>query len=81
MGVTLKDVAREAQMSTATASRVINGHGNGVLLPNLYGEFFSEIIRGTAETPVVLMNTPVRGYGHSAFCVGRVSMTFPWRAS
>jgi len=22
-----------------------------------------------AETPVVLMNTPVRGYGHSAFCV------------
>jgi len=44
MDVTLKDVAREAQMSTATASRVINGHGNGVLLPNLYGEFFSEII-------------------------------------
>jgi len=28
MGVTLKDVAREAQVSTATASRVINGHGN-----------------------------------------------------
>src|SRR5256885_17168662 len=28
MGVTLKDVAREAQVSTATVSRVINGHGN-----------------------------------------------------
>ena len=156
--MTLKDVAREAQVSTATVSRVINGHGNvseatrerilgvaerlryvpdsaarslstglthtiGVLLPDLYGEFFSEIIRGidqaararglhlllsgvhgsageaalairalrgrvdgllimspyadaaflaehsAAETPVVLMNTPVRGYGHSAFCV------------
>src|SRR3982074_7534 len=165
MGVTLKDVAREAQVSTATVSRVINGHGNvsdatrerilgvaerlryvpdsaarslstgltdtiGVLLPDLYGEFFSEIIRGidqaprgrrlhlllsgvhgsaeeaalairalrgrvdgllimspyadaaflaehsAAETPVVLMNTPVRGYGHSAFRRGNRR----WRA-
>ena len=81
MSATLRDVAREAQVSTATVSRVINGHGNvneetrarilsiierlryvpdstarslstgltntvGVLLPDLHGEFFSEIIRG-----------------------------------
>jgi LacI family transcriptional regulator len=81
MAVTIKDVAREADVSTATVSRVINGHGNvteltrarilgvaerlryvpdsaarglvtglthtvGVLLPDLHGEFFSEIIRG-----------------------------------
>lgn len=79
--MTLMDVAREARVSTATVSRVINGHGNvadrtrarilsiaerlryvphsaarslstglthtiGVLLPDLHGEFFSEIIRG-----------------------------------
>jgi LacI family transcriptional regulator len=78
---TLKDVARVAKVSTATVSRVINGHGNvtsatrerimhviesmhyvpdsaarslstgqtntiGVLLPDLHGEFFSELIRG-----------------------------------
>jgi LacI family transcriptional regulator len=81
MSATLRDVARAAQVSTATVSRVINGHGNvndetrtrilamiaqlryvpdstarslatgltntiGVLLPDLHGEFFSEIIRG-----------------------------------
>lgn len=78
---TLKDVAREALVSIASASRAINGldnvaegvrarvleaadklkyipHGGarslatkrtntiGVLLPDIYGEFFSEIIRG-----------------------------------
>jgi LacI family transcriptional regulator, galactose operon repressor len=78
---TIKDVAREAQVSVATVSRVFSGggpvreetrrrirdiaaalryvpHGGarslitsrtstiGVLLPDLYGEFFSEVIRG-----------------------------------
>jgi len=79
--VTIKDVAREAQVSVATVSRALNGHDNvagpvrqlvqdvaarlrysphaaarslssrrtqtlGVVLPDLYGEFFSELIRG-----------------------------------
>ncbi|MEO8192340.1 MAG: LacI family DNA-binding transcriptional regulator [Gemmatimonadales bacterium] len=79
--VTIKDVAREASVSVATVSRVLNGagvvrpetarrirdvasamrytphsgarslitsktHTLGVLLPDLYGEFFSEVIRG-----------------------------------
>lgn len=78
---TLRDVAREAGVSVATASRAINGLSNvteatreavmaavkklhfvphsgarsltrrktdtiGVILPDLFGEFFSEIIRG-----------------------------------
>ena len=79
--MTITDVAREARVSVATVSRVINGHTNvtpetrdrivavvdrlryvphitarslitkrthviGVLLPDLYGGFFSELIRG-----------------------------------
>jgi LacI family transcriptional regulator len=79
--MTIVDVAREARVSVASVSRVVNGHSNvtaetrtrilevierlryvphtaarslitkrthviGVLLPDLYGGFFSELIRG-----------------------------------
>jgi len=79
--VTIRDVAREAGVSVASASRALNGHTNvaietrnrihdaarllryvphegarsltrrrsdaiGVVLPDLFGEFFSELIRG-----------------------------------
>ncbi|WP_260599993.1 LacI family DNA-binding transcriptional regulator [Sphingomonas endolithica] len=78
---TIRDVAREAAVSVATVSRVLNGHENvrpalklrvqgvaarlgyvphagarhlslarsgaiGVVLPDLHGEFFSELLRG-----------------------------------
>ncbi len=80
---TIRDVAREAAVSVASVSRVLNGHDNvgpvlrarvqaaaaalgyvphagarnlslartgaiGVVLPDLHGEFFSEILRGRA---------------------------------
>ena len=81
MALTIKDVARQANVSVATVSRVLNGHTNvtaetresvlnvaaqlrfipsgaarslimrrthtvGALLPDLHGEYFSELIRG-----------------------------------
>lgn len=91
MSVTIKEVAREAGVSVATASRALNDKGPvrpetqrrvrevadrlryvphgaarslitnrtstvGVLLPDLYGEFFSEVIRGIDQT--------ARGHGY-----------------
>ena len=79
--ITIKDVAREANVSVATVSRALNGHANvaepvrqvvlevarrlrytphaaarslssrstqtiGLVLPDLHGEFFSELMRG-----------------------------------
>lgn len=85
MSVTIKDVAKAAHVSIASASRALNGHGSvspevrrrveeaarelryvphsgarslitrrtqtlGVLLPELHGEFFSELLRGIEHT-------------------------------
>lgn len=102
---TIHDVAREAQVSIATVSRVLNGadtvrgatlekvkaalaklqyvpHGGarslvrretrtiGVLLPDMHGEFFSEIIRGidqvTRQRDYSLLVTSTHGDSRSA---------------
>jgi LacI family transcriptional regulator len=103
--VTIHDVAREAQVSIATVSRVLNGHGTvrgknlekvkaaferlqyvphggaqslvrretrtlGVLLPDMHGEFFSEVIRGidqvTRQRRYSLLVTSTHGDSRSA---------------
>jgi LacI family transcriptional regulator len=97
VSVTIKQVAREAGVSIATVSRVLNGTGPvreetrrrvlevsdrlryvphiaarslithrtqtvGVLLPDLYGEFYSELIRG--------IDSSARGHGYQLLLAG-----------
>jgi LacI family transcriptional regulator len=102
---TIHDVAREARVSIATVSRVLNGTGTvrpatlakvnaalerlkfvphggarslvmratrtiGVLLPDMHGEFFSEVIRGIDQVArhrgFSLLVTSTHGDSHSA---------------
>lgn len=110
-GVTIHDVAREAEVSIATVSRVLNGndtvrdvtrervheavqrlryvpHGGarslikretrtiGVLLPDMFGEFFSEVIRGLDQVArqrhYSLLVTCTHGESQSAEAMVRI---------
>jgi len=53
----------------ARAIRALKGRVDGLLIMSPYADaaFLEE--HSAADTPAVLMNTPVRGYGHSAFCI------------
>jgi len=53
----------------ALAIRALRGRVDGLLIMSPYADAAFLAEHSAAETPVVLMNTPVRGYGHSAFCV------------
>jgi LacI family transcriptional regulator len=53
----------------ALAIRALRGRVDGLLIMSPYADAAFLAEHSAADTPAVLMNTPVRGYGQSAFCV------------